>query len=1559
MVKMMSQDKMIGKREILSSSPSPWFSRFLRTMLLLVMVTLGVGNVWGQDLPFVVTTDADNSGEIEETEKHYYMIQSFINSAYYMRPNGTSVNTLNIITDDMKWYFLKAGDPENNVQYYYICDKDGRYLYFSRAQGSMSDRTWMELKTDKTDIENNCKFTIEKNNTKGWSSYNIIPRGNATNYCLNKQGRDAGAYTAPDKTGDIQVSAGYDDQSSNWFFIDVNDYEWTLHPDCFKVSTEETTYYYKIKNKNFPAYYIMPGETYVKTSKSTSEDDLTNMVWYFKEVSSSSSSDFMTYYYIIHAATGKYLRYRGGTAESTFTNSTELANHTGLEEGEAENRFRFIVARGANANEDINDDKGITFNIVPLLLENTYNNYKYYCLSSTKTAGSNLAIENSRSDNKAHWNFESTTYSGAWADPVITCDATGTVTITCEDGAEVFYTWNNDIPTGTETETNFKYDANSKPTVTTGKTTIKARVIKSGKQNSNVVTETIVYNPTITLTATSYTYNGTAYSPVSSVDYVDSNNPENNISFEVNTDYIVSYKKEDNVVDDCIDAGTYNIVLTDADGGDYFVCGTGSFTIDKATLTVTAKPKTITFGAEPANDGVTYEGFVGTEAEDVLGGTLDYEYTYTQFGDVSDADHTYTITPKGLSSTNYTFNYIPGTLTVNPKEVGLSWSTPTSFTYDGTAHTLTATATGTVNGDVIGVTVTTSAKEGSSLTGYDAINAGSYTATASTLTLNGTDTPAGNYTLPAANTQDFTISQKALTVTAKPHTITYGDEPANAGVTYTGFIERENENTEGMFTTALSYAYNSAADGSGNAYTTTSNVGSYFIIPSGLTAANYNITFENGTLTVDQKEVGIEWSNTSLAYNGLEQKPTATATGLVNNDEIGVTVEGAQTDIGTGYTATATGLTGTGGKEGNYKLPTPNPSTTFEITTAVLIVTANDKAIIFGDEPSNSGVTYSGFIVGQDESTPGVLSGTLSYSYNTAEDGLGTEYSAGSNAGTYYIIPSGLTSTDYEVRFVAGTLTVNPKVVKDNPDTGAGEAAITILLSDIPEGGYVYDGTAKTPTVTVKYGDTVIPSGDGGEYTVEYTSNINAGTNTATVTITDKDGGNYTVSGTTTFSIGKAPLTATADNVNITYGDVAPASYTISYTGFVNNENETAITTAPTAACTYTQGNDAGNYAITVTDDGVAVNYEITPVDGTLTVGPKTVSNPTIEISETSFEYDGTEKKPDITSVKDGDTDIPSGQYQRSWSNNINAAGSTDENAPTVIVTNVDNGNYTINGTVTFTITPKSIGNGTTSAEGVVISFDENENVKITCPIENLIKDKDFTVDGPTDEVWTITGKGNYSGGAQVMRIVEDFYNTGVATGENIKDVAAFQASTDMVISGKDVYIVTDVNLTKHKVMLSKITYAPKDTPVLLLTDLEGTDLETTAGVAATPIQVETGDEADTSGNILKRLSGAEGLQVTFGKVFMFYLGKFVLTTEGTLEAGSFYFDNPNPPSSSAAGVRLSIVIDETTDIDGIKEYDNTGTAIDRWYSLDGRRLNGKPTKKGLYIKNGQKVVVK
>ena len=43
----------------------------------------------------------------------------------------------------------------------------------------------------------------------------------------------------------------------------------------------------------------------------------------------------------------------------------------------------------------------------------------------------------------------------------------------------------------------------------------------------------------------------------------------------------------------------------------------------------------------------------------------------------------------------------------------------------------------------------------------------------------------------------------------------------------------------------------------------------------------------------------------------------------------------------------------------------------------------------------------------------------------------------------------------------------------------------------------------------------------------------------------------------------------------------------------------------------------------------------------------------------------------------------------------------------------------------------------------------------------------------------------------------------------------------------------------------------------------------------------------------------------------------------------------------------------------GISEATNQGTRKMEWYSLDGRKLNGAPTAKGLYIVNGKKVLVK
>ena len=92
-------------------------------------------------------------------------------------------------------------------------------------------------------------------------------------------------------------------------------------------------------------------------------------------------------------------------------------------------------------------------------------------------------------------------------------------------------------------------------------------------------------------------------------------------------------------------------------------------------------------------------------------------------------------------------------------------------------------------------------------------------------------------------------------------------------------------------------------------------------------------------------------------------------------------------------------------------------------------------------------------------------------------------------------------------------------------------------------------------------------------------------------------------------------------------------------------------------------------------------NYKDSPeVRVNVTIEPKEVTNPVIELSPATFTYDGNEKKPGVV-VKDGTVVIPAGEYTVSYSNNIQAG----TNATVTIIDN-DGGNYTVSGHTTFTI---------------------------------------------------------------------------------------------------------------------------------------------------------------------------------------------------------------------------------------------------------------------------------
>ena len=177
-------------------------------------------------------------------------------------------------------------------------------------------------------------------------------------------------------------------------------------------------------------------------------------------------------------------------------------------------------------------------------------------------------------------------------------------------------------------------------------------------------------------------------------------------------------------------------------------------------------------------------------------------------------------------------------------------------------------------------------------------------------------------------------------------------------------------------------------------------------------------------------------------------------------------------------------------------------------------------------------------------------------------------------------------------------------------------------------GTYTYDGTAKTPSVTVKDGDKEIPS---TEYRVSYENNINAGT--ATVKITDVDGGNYDVNGSTTFTIDKATITVTPTAGQTTIYGMSDPTLEYSSSGAMNGEKP-----AFAGALSRSVGKDTGKYDITLgtlalADNSAgnfrAENYELkladTPVQ--FTIVPKTLSAEDLEFitdSPITKTYDGT-----------------------------------------------------------------------------------------------------------------------------------------------------------------------------------------------------------------------------------------------------------------------------------------------------------------------------------------------
>lgn len=112
----------------------------------------------------------------------------------------------------------------------------------------------------------------------------------------------------------------------------------------------------------------------------------------------------------------------------------------------------------------------------------------------------------------------------------------------------------------------------------------------------------------------------------------------------------------------------------------------------------------------------------------------------------------------------------------------------------------------------------------------------------------------------------LTINKKAVTVTVKDVTITYGDTPAFS-YDVAGLVKGENLSGEAVYS------------GAGT------DAGDYVISVSGLTASdNYAVIVKTGTLTINKKTAEVAWSIAeSYVYNDGQTLPTATYEGKTAN----------------------------------------------------------------------------------------------------------------------------------------------------------------------------------------------------------------------------------------------------------------------------------------------------------------------------------------------------------------------------------------------------------------------------------------------------------------------------------------------------------------------------------------------------------------------------------------------------------------------------------------------------------------------------------------------------
>jgi hypothetical protein len=160
------------------------------------------------------------------------------------------------------------------------------------------------------------------------------------------------------------------------------------------------------------------------------------------------------------------------------------------------------------------------------------------------------------------------------------------------------------------------------------------------------------------------------------------------------------------------------------------------------------------------------------------------------------------------------------------------------------------------------------------------------------------------------------------------------------------------------------------------------------------------------------------------------------------------------------------------------------------------------------------------------------------------------------------------------------------------------------------------------------------------------------------------------------------------------------------------------------------------------------------------------------------------------------------------------------------------------------------------------------------------------------------------------------------------------------------------------QIVLHKLgTVIPADKAVVIASENELTDMTVVAGDTPAEYEVENdlkgydyryyvdAQNSSVAYYVLGKYKNAED-GVEFG--FQRYQGDYLPAHKAFLNAGG---------AANARGMRMVFAAEDITGIENLNM--NVSERNDTWYTLDGRKLDKKPTTRGIYINRGNKVVIK